>query len=96
MVSLGDTAISLHILQPTLGMGGGHSGSQNSKCQDLPKFQFWGKGGILEVKTQGAKICLNFNFRRGDVLNPIPEQGVVRNLSTNFFLATFWKPLHHR
>ena len=43
MVSLGDTAISLHILQLTLGQG----------------------GGGLEVKTQSAKICLNFNFLGG-------------------------------
>ena len=38
MVSLGDAAISLHILQvqPCLGQS-------NSKCQDLPKFEwfFW-------------------------------------------------------
>ena len=40
MVSLGDTAISLHILQPARGV-------------------FW------KVKTQSAKICLNFNFRGG-------------------------------
>ena len=38
MVSLGDTAISLHILQ------------LNSKCQDLLKFQFsGGGGGVLSV-----------------------------------------------
>ena len=68
--------------------GGGGSGSQNSKCQDLPKFQFSGGGGVLEVKSQSAKICLNFNFfgGGGGVLNQIPEQGVVRNLSTNFSL----------
>ena len=29
------------------GAGGVFLGSQNSKCQDLPKFQFWGDGGIL-------------------------------------------------
>ena len=43
MVSLGDTAISLHILQPTRGGG--------------DEERFW------EVKTQSAKICLNFNFQ---------------------------------
>ena len=42
MVSLGDTAISLHILQPPLTVGGG---------------VFW------KVKSQSAKICLNFNIR---------------------------------
>ena len=43
--------------------GGGYSQpSQNSECQDLPKFQFLGVGGTLsQVKTQSAKICLNFN-----------------------------------
>ena len=39
------------------------SESQNSKCQDLPKFQFSGGGDVLKVKTQSAKICLNFNSR---------------------------------
>ena len=41
MVSLGDTAISLHILQK--GEGGGAlqtNSNSNSKCQDLPKFSF--------------------------------------------------------
>ena len=46
MVSLGDTAISLHILQPPLG-GRGDLESQNPKWQDLPKFQFSGGGGVL-------------------------------------------------
>ena len=37
--------------------------------------------------TPKSKICLNFNFQGGGgVLNQIPEQGVVRNLSTNFAL----------
>ena len=75
MVSLGDTAISLHILQP------------------MPKFQFLGGGeGLLfwKSKTQSAMICLNFKFFLGGggraVLNQIPEQDVLRNLSTNFAL----------
>ena len=53
------------------GWGGGGVGysqpSQNSKCQDLPKFQIlggWG-GTVSQVKTQSAKFCLNFNFRGG-------------------------------
>ena len=82
--------------------------------QDLPKFQFGegerGLGGVLEVKSQSAKICLNFNFQGGGggvlkvkpqsakiclnfnfqggggVLNQIPEQDVLRNLSTHFAL----------
>ena len=49
------------------GVGGWYSQpSQNSKWQDLPKFQLGGGGGTLnQVKTQSAKICLNFNFRVG-------------------------------
>ena len=125
MVSLGDTAISLHILQlPLTGeagrgvfwkvktqsakiylnfnfqeggggvfwevktqsakiclnfnfQGGDVLGSQNPKCQDLPKFQFSGGGMLWEVKTQSAKICLNFNFLGGGGIlfwNQIPEQ----------------------
>ena len=49
-------------------MGGAYSQpSQNSKCQDLPKFQFFGgEGGTLsQAKTQSAKICLNLNFHGG-------------------------------
>ena len=56
MVSLGDTAISLHILQRPRGGG-----------------VFW------KVKTQSAKICLNFNFRGaggGGVLEPNSRTGV--------------------
>ena len=74
MVSLGDTAISLHILQ--LLLRGGILESQNPKCQDLPKFQFSGGELFWKVKTQSAKICLNFNFQGGGVFwNQIPEQG---------------------
>ena len=47
--------------------------SQNSKCQEMPKFQFpggergeaGGGGSSVLVKTQRAKICLNFNSQRG-------------------------------
>ena len=28
-------------------------------------FFFWGGGSILHMKSQSAKICLNFNFRGG-------------------------------
>ena len=53
MVSLGDTAISLHILQPPLMLGGGVVlGSQNPKCQDLPKFQFSEGGGGCSGKSE--------------------------------------------
>ena len=53
---------------------GWYSGVKYSKCQDLPKFHFGGRGvrggewgwgglgGILESNTQSAKICLNFIF----------------------------------
>ena len=41
--------------------------SKNSKCQDLPKFEFSGAGGYsTELKSQkllSAKICLNLNFQ---------------------------------
>ena len=50
MVSLGDTAISLHILQVG---GGAFCTSQNSKCQDLPRFEFSGSG----VGCGGAVWC---------------------------------------
>ena len=60
--------ISLHIqkLPQAYVGGGGYSEVKYSKCQDLPKFQFffWG-GGILKSNTQSAKICLNFNLGGG-------------------------------
>ena len=59
MVSAGDTEISLYIRPGPISIfhlgEGVFLGSQNSKCQDLPKFQFSGGGDIP------AKICLNFN-----------------------------------
>ena len=45
--------------------GGGYSETEKSKCQDLPKFQFfWGGagGGILKLKSQSAKISDNFHL----------------------------------
>ena len=60
MVSTGDTEISLHIRSPRTPelnkfqfLGGGYSGVKYSKCQDLPKFQFW--GGYSGVKYSGVK-----------------------------------------
>ena len=50
----------------------------NPKCHDLPKFQFG--GGVLEVKSQSAKICLNFNF--GGVLE-IKSQSAMICLNFN-------------
>ena len=64
MVSLGNTAISFHILQT----GGGGVfwtvKTQSAKIKICLNFNFLGGGGELfwTVKTQGAKICLNFNF----------------------------------
>ena len=40
-----------------------------SHWEDLPKFQFSGRGGggySETEKSQSAKICLNFNFRGGE------------------------------
>ena len=57
MVSAGYTEISLHIrpgqFQFSTWVGGGvFLGSQNSKCQDLPKFQF---GGGVFLGSQNSK-----------------------------------------
>ena len=54
-VSLGVTAISLHILQ------------LNSKCQDLPKFQFRGSGGRVFCSSQNSKCqdLHKFQFSAG-------------------------------
>ena len=71
--------------------GGGEGGdtlpSQNPKCQDLPKFQWGGEGARVllcqvKVKTQSAKICLNFNFRGGGAL--FREWGTLRILNQIF------------
>ena len=59
MVSLGDTAISFNILQPPLGRGGGVLESQNPKCQDLPKFNFRGGGGVSGTKSQNRGVLEN-------------------------------------
>ena len=45
-----------------LGGGGVFSNWKITKCQDLPKFQFGGGGGILQLKSQSAKISDNFQF----------------------------------
>ena len=67
MVSLGDTAISLHILQPPLAVGGGGVlESQNPKCQDVPKFQFGGRGrGGLGSQNPKCQHFPKFQFFRG-------------------------------
>ena len=50
------------------GEWGGYSATNKSKCQDLPKFEFFGRGGILQLKSQSAKIYLNWNFSGGGIL----------------------------
>ena len=60
MVSLGDTAISHHILQLPLVCvcvcvwGGGDLESQNPKCQNLPNFQFFLGGGEVDLKPNSS------------------------------------------
>ena len=67
--------------------------SQNSKCQDLPKFQLGGCSVV--VKTQSAKICLNFNFRRGGVFcTKFQNRDILENLVKNFWKPSL--PLHHK
>ena len=79
----GDTVISLHILQ--LPLTGGCSGKGQIWTQER-KLEFGGRV-FWKVKTQSSKICLNFNFLgEGGILKQIPEQGVLRILSTNFAL----------
>ena len=70
MVSLGDTAISLHILQLPLTGEAGRGVFWKVKTQSAMiclnfNFQEGGGGVFWEVKTQSAKICLNFNFQGG-------------------------------
>ena len=93
MVSLGDTAIILHILQlfhilhfvlPKFQFSGAgvFCSSQNSKCQDLPKFHFSGGGG-----GSGGRCCSV----------PNPRTGYSGQFEHKFCLATFWNVefLHH-
>ena len=79
MVSLGDTAISLHILQPPLTLGG-VLGSQNPKSQqDLPKFQFSGGGGggsVLGSQNPKCQDLPKFQFLGSGVSwKPNPRTG---------------------
>ena len=70
--------------------GGGGEGtlpSQNSKCQDLPKFQFLGEG-ILQSKLKILKVprnLLNFNLGGGGVLCQVKTQSAKIYLNFNFF-----------
>ena len=69
------------------GMVGGGRGctlpSQNWNCDDLPKFQFFWGGILCKVKTQSAKIYLNFNW--GGVLCQVKTQSAKICLNFNFF-----------
>ena len=91
MVSLGDTAISLHILQPPLmDRGGGVLESQNAKCQDMPKFQFSG-GGCSGKSKPKCQDLPKFQLGGGD--SGTKFKRILENLVKNF-----WKPsllVHH-
>ena len=75
------------------GGGGGGSEVKYSKCQDLPKFQFSGGGGVdLKSNTQSAKICLNFNGG-GGVLKSNTKSGKIC-LNFNFWGGrVFWSQI---
>ena len=63
--------------------------------RDLPKFQFGGGGlGVCSVvvKTQRAKVCLNFNWGRG-CSGPNPRTGCSCQFDQKFRLATFFQVL---
>ena len=69
--------------------------SQNSKCQDLPKFQFLGRGMFCISQNSKCQDLPKFQsiFRgRGGVLYQIPQQGVLANLSKNFALPLSGSP----
>ena len=57
MVSLGDQAIIVHILQTPLGGGVLEKVRFGHRKENLIGGVFW------KVKTQSAKICLTFHFR---------------------------------
>ena len=58
---------------------------QNWKCQNLTKFQFSGGSGYSwVVKTQSAKICLNFSFGGLGVLDKARIAHSWHFLSNNF------------
>ena len=56
-----------------------------SHWEDLPKFQFSGGGEYSETeKSQSAKICLNFNFRKGGYSETEKSQSDKICLNFNF------------
>ena len=60
--------------------------SENSKCQDLPKFKLGGGAGGYSgvVKTLSAKICLNLNFRGEGYPGVVKTQSAKICLNLNF------------
>ena len=88
MVSLGDTAISLHILQVPLMRGGVFWKVKTQSAKICLNFNFRGGEVFWKVKTQSAKICLNFNCGGGGGFwNKFQFRGKLSNLVKNF-----WKP----
>ena len=59
MVSLEDTAISLHILQPS------QPKVKTPKCQDLSKFQFSGEGGCSGKSKPKVPRSVQFSIFGG-------------------------------
>ena len=81
MVSLGDTAISVHILQ----VGWGCSVPVKTQSAKICLNLNLGDGGSVPVKTQSAKICLNLNFWGAGVCSvPVITQIAKICLNLNF------------
>ena len=45
---------------------------------------FGGEGGILKLKSQSAKICLNFNFRGGGGILKLKSQSAKNSDNFHF------------
>ena len=60
-----DTAISLHTLQLQPLGGGVFLGSQNTKCQGLPKFELGGGGGFLGSQNSNCQDLPKFELGGG-------------------------------
>ena len=48
-----------------VGGGGGYSETEKSKCQDLPKFQFFWGGGYSETEKSKCQDLPKFQFGGG-------------------------------
>ena len=53
-------------------------------------WKFFLGRGVLKVKTQSAKICLNFNFGSGGCSEPNFRTGCSEEFEHKFCLSTFW------